>query len=200
MTELADIRLAFERKKTELDLLREKYEDLNERKTEIVESFVDAAKARVLVQKVAKETLEELSMSVGDIVSQALSAVFQDPYTFIVDFVNRRNKTECDLLLKRGQLVASPMDATGGGVIDVASFALRSTFWMLSDNLRPILILDEPFKFVSWDLQDYCALTLKTISEQLGFQIIMVTHLNRIINSVDKNIELKQIKGISHAS
>lgn len=198
MNELSDIVLNLERKKAERDLLQEKLVDINLRKAEVLDAFLTATKARALVQKVSKDTLDQLSVSVGDIVSQALSAVFENPYTFVVDFVNRRNKTECDLLFERNNNKICPMDAAGGGVIDVTSFALRATFWMLSNDLRPILILDEPFKFVSSNLQDYCAEMLKVIADQLGFQIIMVTHLDKIIESVDRNIELKQDKGISH--
>jgi len=187
---LENIQEALQKNTVRRDLLLEQKEDFAIRLIEAQLGLSDAIEARLIIQEVAKNTLTYISMSVGDLVTQAMAAVFTDPYKFIIEFVNRRNSTECDLLFeKRGNRI-EPMEASGGGAVDIASFALRGTFFMLEGGLRPLLILDEPFKFVSSDLHDACSLMLKTISEQLGFQIIMVTHLDKIIDAVDHNIEL----------
>lgn len=144
-----------------------------------------ATKARVYILNVATATQNQLGSRISTIVSSALAAVFDDPYEFKIKFVERRNKTECDLLFVKNGEEMNPIDSSGGGPIDVASFALRLAFWNIIKG-RNVLILDEPFKFVSLDLQDKCSAMLKDLSDKLGIQIIMASHLPEIISKADK--------------
>ena len=116
----------------------------------------DIAIARALLQSVAKETQEQLRFHIEDIVSLALDAVFPNPYELQVDFVERRGKTECDLWFVRdGEEPINPLDASGGGAVDIAAFALRvALFCLVRPQLRKVLILDEPFHFLSPDLHE----------------------------------------------
>ena len=155
-----------------------------------------ATEALQLIQKAAQETQQQLEYHISNIVTLALTTVFDESYGFIARFVIRRNSTECDLLLTKDGQEMSPMDAVGGGVIDIISFALRIAYWSMKPN-RPVFILDEPFRFLSVDLQERASEMIKTISNELGLQIIMVSHLPNIIGSADKIFNVKQIKGKS---
>lgn len=151
-------------------------------------------KARSFVQIVAEETQKKIEFQISNLVTTALAAVFPDPYEFVARFVQKRNRTECDLLLIKNGKECDPLSSTGGGVVDVAGFALRVAIWALKKT-RAVFILDEPFKFVSVDLQTKCSLMLKEISEKLKVQILMVSHLPNIINSADKVFQIENIKG-----
>ena len=155
-----------------------------------------ATEALQLIQKAAQETQQQLEYHISNIVTLALTTVFDESYGFVARFVIRRNSTECDLLLIKDGQEMSPMDAVGGGVIDIISFALRIAYWSMKPN-RPVFILDEPFRFLSVDLQERASEMIKTISSELGLQIIMVSHLPNIIGSADKIFNVKQIKGKS---
>lgn len=155
-----------------------------------------AEKARDIVNAVAQKTLNQLSVSIGQLVSEAIHAVFENPYDFKIDFVNRRNQTECDLYVTRNNIDRHPLQSNGGGLADVISTALRATFLTLSGT-RPVLLLDEPFKFLSEDLQSHCCTMLKVISQDLGIQIIMVSHLNEMRDVADAIINVTQIDGVS---
>jgi hypothetical protein len=152
--------------------------------------------ARDVINALAQKTLTLLSTQIGQLVTDAIHAVFDNPYTFKMGFVNRRNQTECDLSVVRNNVDRHPLSSNGGGLADVISTALRSTFLVLSE-VRPVLILDEPFKFLSEDLQSYCCIMLKTISDQLGIQIIMVSHLNEMREIADNIINVTQTDGVS---
>lgn len=152
--------------------------------------------AQQILQKAAAETQQMLEYHISNVCSLALAAVFPDPYEFRAKFVVRRNSTECDLLLVKDGNEISPMDAVGGGVIDIVSFGLRVAYWSIKPN-RPVFVLDEPFRFLSVDLQERASEMLKTISEELGIQIIMVSHLPNIIGSADKVFKVKKVKGKS---
>src|SRR5690606_33824927 len=103
-------------------------------------------KAKKILQEVALKTQQQLSYNVSDIVSMALETVFETPYELKLEFIERRNKTECDIYFVRDGLKIDPFSG-GGGAIDIAAFALRVALWsMQQPKPRPTLILDEPFK------------------------------------------------------
>jgi ABC-type transporter Mla maintaining outer membrane lipid asymmetry ATPase subunit MlaF len=155
-------------------------------------------KAQVVIQVVALLTQNQLRYHISEIVTLALASVFDDPYEFDVEFVQRRGQTECDLSFVREDAHVSPLTASGGGVVDIAAFALRVALWSLKQpHTRPILILDEPFRFVSANYKPKASEMLKMISERLGLQIIMVTHSEELIECADAVFVVTQKRGIS---
>ena len=159
---------------------------------EIAENrYNNALKAREIITTVAKDTQQQLEIRITNIVTMALAAVFPDPYQFVLRFTERRNQTEADLLLVRDGEEVSPIDATGGGVLDVVSFVLRVAILLMS-NYRRIIILDEPFRHLSEDLQPKASEMMKMLSDKLGVQFIMVSHEDGIIGSADNVITIKK--------
>jgi len=159
----------------------------------------NGAKAVKFLQKVAQDTQKNLEFRISNLVSMAEAAVFPDPYEFAVSFEMRRGKTECDLWFVKGGERMNPIDSAGGGACDVASFALRCAFYNLKSKRRgrPIMLLDEPMRNVSVDLQSKCSAMIKRVSEKLGLQIIMISHLPKIIESADKLLQVVQEGGVS---
>lgn len=152
--------------------------------------------AREIVREVGLRTQSELSFHISDITSLALEAVFDNPYTLEVEFVQRRNKTECDLYFVRDGNKVDPLTASGVGAVDVASFALRIASWsMMNPRTRNTIILDEPFRFLSEDYQERASTMLKEISDKLGIQFIIVTHEQVLASYADKIFEVSIRKG-----
>jgi DNA repair exonuclease SbcCD ATPase subunit len=145
-------------------------------------------KARAIVQIVAEQTQKKIEFHISNLVSMALASVFPDPYEFALRFVQRRNKTEADLIFMKNGNEGDPIDISGGGALDVASFALRVAIWSIRPT-RNTLMLDEPFKFVSRDLQPKCSNMIKYLSEKLKIQLIIVSHIPEIIDRADKIFE-----------
>lgn len=133
--------------------------------------------AREIIRTVGMQTMEQLQYHISDITSLALEAVFNDPYNLTVEFVQRRNKTECDLYFVRNDEKIDPISASGGGAVDVASFALRIASWsMMRPRTRNTIILDEPFKHLKGAEANLRVLEmLNEVSRKLGVQIIMVS-------------------------
>jgi ABC-type sulfate/molybdate transport systems ATPase subunit len=77
----------------------------------------------------------------------------------------------------RDELNVDPLTASGGGVIDVAAFALRVACLMLHrPKLSKVVVLDEPFRFVSAQYQDNVRTMLEELTRDLKMQIVMVSH------------------------
>ena len=158
-------------------------------------------KAQSVVQIVAQETQKKLEYRVSELVTLALR-IFPDPYDMNLNFVKKRGKTEAEFTLSRGNSEAiDPLSASGGGVVDMASFALRLSLWSLQKpRSRNLIIMDEPFRFLSTELQPKAGELLKQISEKLDLQFIIVTHEEELLESADKIFRVTQHKGVSCVS
>lgn len=179
------------------EYLKGKLDSTRERLEAAEQDYQNALKAREIINIVAKDTQQQLEMRITNIVSMALAAVFPDPYQFKLVFNERRNQTEADLLLVRDGEELNPVEGAGGGVLDVVSFALRIAVLLMS-NHRRIIILDEPFRHLSADLQPKASEMMKMLSDKLGIQFIMVSHEEGIIDCADNIITIKE--GRVHAS
>lgn len=150
--------------------------------------------AQVFLQKIAQETQEHLRFQIEDIVNLALETCFPGEYIFQIKFEISRGKTEAELVFldQKTQRQIDPMNASGGGVVDLTTFALRIACYALERGTDNVIVLDEPFRFLSRDLQQRAGEILKTLSERMNLQIIMVSHIGEIIDIADKVFEVKK--------
>lgn len=153
-------------------------------------------RARVILQQVAANMQKSLEFHIANVVTMALASVFDDPYEFKVQFETRRNQTEVDFFFLRNGNEIDPIDNSGCGAIDVAALALRMAVWNIS-NSRALLILDEPMKFLSRDMQSRCSALLSDLSKQLDIQLLMVTHISELIEEADRIFQVKLVNGVS---
>ena len=150
--------------------------------------------AQVFLQKVAQDTQSQLKFQIEDIVNLALETCFPNEYTFQLKFNIARGKTDAELVFlsqKTGREL-DPMNCAGGGVVDLTAFALRIASYALEQGIDNVMILDEPFRFISRDLQERASEVLKTLSTKLNLQIILVTHIPELIDVADKVFRIKK--------
>lgn len=181
-------------KRTTYKIIKSNYEQEKENLEKAKGRLSSAETARELVQEVAQKLQQAVHNQIAGIVSLGLKTVFSEPYTFKINFEKKRGRTEAQLIFERDGLELDPISAAGGGVIDVAAFTLRVACLSLSKPaLRPILILDEPFKNVSKTkgYLDQIPLLLEKLAEEMGLQIIMVTHIEEL--KVGKVIDLEEL-------
>lgn len=197
--DVKQIRSLLEHQKGARNQIVRELDDVKEELVDLKRSIRRHEQAREIVRAVGLETQKQLQFHISDITSLALEAVFDDPYELKVDFVQRRNKTECDLLFVRDDMEIHPLSSSGVGAIDIASFALRIASWsMKRPHTRNTIILDEPFKHLSVDLQDRASAMIKEVSDKLGLQFIIITHDPTLGNYADKvfNVRLRRGKTI----
>lgn len=134
--------------------------------------------ARAFAATVAAGVQKRAHAAIAAIVSRCLAAVFDDPYSFEIAFEHRRNKTEAVPYFVRGGKRLEPRGNVGGGVIDVAAFALRLAAVVLArPAVRRVLILDEPFKWVSAEHRPRVRALIEELQKEMGVQFIIVTHI-----------------------
>jgi len=179
-----------------MDLLTEQRERDRLIKQGYEEEAVRGNLAQSVIQRVAQETQATMEIHISEIVSRAMRAVWDEPYHMDCKFVLRRGKTECDLNFTRNGNSFDPITEAGGGCADVAAFALRVALWSLSPT-RPVLFLDEPFRFVSRNLQERCSELLRETSHRMGLQIVVVSHDPRLQECADKAFTIEKVDGVS---
>lgn len=198
--EVQHLRNRLERKKGEKYQVEKNLKNYKQKKITLKRSLIHSQKAQVIIHEVVKKIQEKLQYQISDLGSLAISSIFPDPYVLKCDFVSKRGKVEAEMFFEKNGNLTDPLASTGGGVVDVASMALRFSFWALrTPRTRPIILLDEPLKWLKGgDLPEKGSEMIKKISKRLNLQIIMVSHDPDLINSADKVIEVSIRKGVSH--
>jgi DNA repair protein SbcC/Rad50 len=188
-------RQKLERLKGQRDALEVDLKRLQGKAEELDMHLQQCEEAATIIRHVAQQTQQQLEYQISELVSLAMFSVFDSPYEFELEFVQRRGRTEADIWFSRGGERINPLDASGGGAVDVAAFALRVALWNLAiPKTTPLLVLDEPLKFLSSTYQDKASQMLKEISSKLGLQLLMITHIDQLVEAADNVVDVA-IKG-----
>lgn len=197
-TRLNAVKERFQKESSRKEILQEQLIEEKEY-LKIQEEFLDMAlEARSVVQTVAEATQKKLEYHISSLVSMALASIWEDPYKFELRFVQRRNKTECDLIFsKHGKETDDILNSGGGGVADIASIVLQLALWSIKKT-RNVMLWDERTKFLHNPVyQEKASEMLKRITEDLNLQIIMVSDQANLLESADKIITVEYKDGVS---
>lgn len=165
--------------------------------------YNDALRARTIIQESAYKAQKIIETIFSEIVTKCIQSVFDKEYIYKVEFVTRRNKTECDLYLKLDGNKVDILDGDGGGLADIVSVSNRLAFWKIDNTVRiknglesrrGVLLADEPFKFLhSPVLQEKCSNMLKELSKEFGIQMILVSDQSSINGDKEFVIERGEV-------
>jgi len=178
-------------KSVRVEILKESIAEMEVKSEQASLDLVNDELAQAFLQQVAQETQEQLKFHLQDLVQTALDTVFPATYTFKIDFVILRGRTEAQMYLDKDGERVDPELACGGGVVDVLSLALRIAAWSIGKT-SPIIVLDEPFKFLSQGLRPLMGEILRGLIDRLGVQIIMVTHDPDFVAIADRTFTIDQ--------
>jgi DNA repair exonuclease SbcCD ATPase subunit len=184
------LRQSLNQKLAELSLIKAQIQVERKGLLEAKAKSQDLKQALSVAQAVAQTVQQEAHRKIADVVSKSLDAVFDDQLEFKIKFEQKRGRTEAQLLLyKNGIELGDPMDSTGGGVLDLCSFALRlSAICLTRPPVRKLLVCDEPFKHLSAEFRPRVRELILRLAKELDFQIIFVTHSTEL--ACGKVIEL----------
>jgi DNA repair ATPase RecN len=141
--------------------------------------------ACVVLKTVGEQQREKTVSTFERVVTLALKEIFDSPYAFKIEVTSdKRVQTKFKLL--HGEEELDLMTAVGGGILNVVSFVLKV---LILASIRPrrqqIMYLDEQFNNVSADYRPRVAKLLKSFSEQLGMQFVMITHQSEFAAEAD---------------
>ncbi len=181
------------KRQSNIELLAQRKQRLEEIKTETEEVL----KSLSVCQEVAKEVQSQLSVKIETITNLGLETLFGDEYSFKLEYVTARGKTEVEFNLydKMGNQI-DPMVQSGGGLVDAMTLCLRIAVYNIS-HVNNTIVFDEAMKFLSKGFREKAAELIHTLSERLGLQIIEVTHIPEFMENSDKQFVIKKINKVS---
>jgi len=178
------------RKEVEALLARKKaisemVDELRTKINHIISKIELLDKVQKVLQIVSREALKESTEEIQSTVELGLSEIFGEKLKFTLEISEFGDTIKITPLLQNREIVSS----FGGGVIDVVSTVCRVVFLYLSP-LPKVLILDEVGKWLSSEYQAAFGRFLKRLSDELGIQIILVSHREGVNQYADKYIKL----------
>ena len=187
-----------------VDELISRHSYLEKQKSEIEDSIeklesdkMEIEKSREIIMIVAGGIQNKIETTLSTPVNTALLSILDDPPEFVAKVVARRNTTELDFLFRENGEERPAIKQSGGGAINIAALVLRFAFWSLNPKC-PVFILDEPSHFLSDKYQSKFGEMVKTFSDRLGVQVIMVTHQNPVKEFADNIIHVEKKGKISY--
>ena len=159
-------------------------------------------RAAEIIRTVAEATQRKLQYQISELATMAQKAIFPDPYKVVVEFIQKRGQTEAEVYFERSGNRVDPLEASGHGPADIASFALRISLWLLSrKRSRNTFILDEPFKNIHGvDLQIATWKMVRSLSRRLNIQFLIVTQFEGLEEEADRVFRVTMKNEVSHVS
>lgn len=195
MTDLATRVQALQRREAELagsiQALTASLENNTQQITDLAEAIEVCDKAKAVLESYALDQQTDLQQAVESLVTRGLQTVFQEDLRFKLDFKVVRNQPEVSfsIVSQVGEETVETdiVNSYGGGLAVVCATLLRIIvlrYLVAHGKVDPILILDEPLAALSphygerdaESLRTRMAEFLRVVADELGVQLLLVTH------------------------
>jgi len=179
-----------------------------------VQAGLDTANASLSVATSEVELLEQVTTllqgleaawnknfqkSVAKVISRGLTLVFEEPMELKIIPKIRADVTTVDFKIVQGDgaeaIETNILGAKGGTVIALVNVLVRALLILSArPALRRILILDEPFGLADPQYIPAFGELLREMCDRLGFQIIVVSHEESLVDAADMAYEVYKTK------
>lgn len=198
MNTTSDLRRYLEREKGRQSTLKKQLKTNISKIKKLKETIEHTKEAQQIIHAVAIDTQNSIKIQLSELGSMALHSVLDEPYNIDIEFKSGRGKVEVYVNFERDGKLIEPLFGTGGGASDVGGIGMKLSCFAITNNIRNLLIMDEPLKFLQGgDMPKKGAEMLKTIPNKLGIQSLIVSHDADLIDSADNVIETGKKKYIS---
>jgi DNA repair exonuclease SbcCD ATPase subunit len=170
-----------------LEFAKKEYKRAKSEKIKIKQKILDFEKSRIAINKYAKKSQKETKKQIEYLVTLAIRSIFDREFTFKLDFQEKANKVYAIPIVIDGKDEFTNLkEDLGGSMVDIISLAFKIVLWSMEvPRKRPLFIIDEPFRFTG-RLVKKAGYMLKYLSKELGFQVIMVSHDDELIDICDR--------------
>lgn len=157
-------------------------------KEDLFQQAIYLEECRVITQQIAENNQNRLTEKINRIVTDSIQAVFGDDYEFKMVISSKNNTVVAQPTFYKNGKEENVKVCEGGGMLAIASLALRVVLMTLLKDPAPTIVLDEPFANLGSDgggLERGCQL-LETISKKLDIAFIIITHGDNIKDIANK--------------
>lgn len=147
-------------------------------------------KARVLLEQYSEIEQQQLKAKVEALCSRGLQTIFGEGYSFSIEMRMLRKQAGMEFTITRELVERDPMDAHGGGLVNVVALVLRLTIVALTPGLSRTVVLDEPFAQLSQGYIEGMGRFIRELVDATGIQLIIVSHETEIADVADQAYRL----------
>ena len=161
------------------DSLITRKNDLAENEKKHRQLAITATEALNFVEDSVKSIRTKTLRSIESVANEALRVVYDEDLRLECGFNIKRDRSAVIIRyvkkLSDGSVLKRVPEGSGCGVSDIVAFALRMVL-IKATGCEPILVADEPFKWLGRDQIPRATQLLKYLSDRLGIQIILTSH------------------------
>lgn len=163
--------------------------EMKKKHSELMDKISLDLTSSVIIQQIFDKVSDVGFRFLEDLINKGLSAVYPDAhYQCKLDVGIRGNEKTVEFYLNEGDEWV-PISECGGGPQTVISLVLR-TYYIVKNNLRRVIFLDESFYAISGSQLESFVSFLKSLSTSLGFKFLWVTHNKDVMNLVEDSYEM----------
>jgi DNA repair exonuclease SbcCD ATPase subunit len=152
-------------------------------------------RARLLLEQYSEIEQEQLKSKVEALVSRGLQTIFGPEYHFRIEMKVLRKQAAMEFTIIREGVERDPMDAHGGGLVNVIALVLRLTIVALTPGLSRTVVLDEPFAQLSQGYIEGMGRFIRELVDATSIQLIIVSHEAEIADVADQAYRLFRENG-----
>jgi DNA repair exonuclease SbcCD ATPase subunit len=182
-------------------------QELAQRQCELAELREQLDRVAGVLTRIGAERDATMRNQIEALVSAGLQAIFTEKLTFhLVESISR-GTSQIDFCVKThladgSSYTTDVLSARGGGLAATVGLLLRVVVLLLSRQTYPestpdILVLDETLAMLSSDRLEAAGVFLRSLVENTGLQIILVTHQEELAEAADITYRLSLVDGIT---
>ena len=157
--------------------------------------------AQTLIQSIVSVVQNRVYKRLCTVATKCLQVLFGKNYRLSIKFEQKRGKTEARMCIMQGDMELDPMEASGGGLTEIASFAIRLAVLELKrkNKQQPqLIVLDEPFCFLAENKIPTMMKLIHQLAVTMNFQFVIVSHLGGVKQMENADvIDLSKQKGVA---
>jgi DNA repair exonuclease SbcCD ATPase subunit len=137
-----------------------------------------AGQVTAALDQLSKQLFQELLLIVQDKLTIALQEILDQPIHFRAEADFQRGAASVDFWVERDGKAEDVLKGQGGSVANILSVGLRmfALATLDSQRHRPFLVLDEQDCWLRPDLVPRLVKIVHQAAQELGFQVIMISH------------------------
>lgn len=193
---IEEYRIRLEQKRGNKQQIERSLTNVKSELNKLYKKRVYALEGIEIIKIVARETQQQIDSKITDVISLALSIIYDDNYEFMFDIKYRGGRTVVEPIFFRDGQGFPPGKQTGCGPLDIATMTLRIAIWSII-KLRPVIILDEPGKNLDSDAISRMEGLLQTLSNEFGLQFIIVTHEKELVSNASRVFKVTKKDNVS---
>jgi DNA repair exonuclease SbcCD ATPase subunit len=158
-------------------------QDLTDKKLQLL-------KAQGILDQTITKVSEGGIHKIESMITRGLELTFPDKdLRFQIDKKSTARGNNYKLVLQEGDVSGPIMDTFGGGVVNVVQFLFRMIL-IQRFGLQRLMVLDEVFNNVSKEYRGHVSSLLRTLCDDQGFNILMITHDPVLASAADRVYEV----------